>query len=215
MLTLDLSEAAALSWALSPLARAGSEPSHAGSHTLVSLHAFFTLNFDFFSVLHSSFTGSTRRTLQQPTSFAEDPYGWLPAGLLARSPSHMGCKGWLQRGQPGHRPLPCPVSGHAGEAEAIPASDTVDATCLSDTSPQTASTLLPPSIMLCWMRVSCSPSLNQGEGQAKPASPYPSSAAGTEMLRFRLCYSSCCSAEEASTQKASPPRNRENKDFFC
>lgn len=126
------------------------------------------MHFFFFSVFCSRVSGCTGRTSQQPTSFAEHPDGQLSAGdaPLARSPAHVGCKGWPKRGQPGHPPLPHPIPGRAGEAEAIPAGDIMDATHPRHTRLQTASAL-------CWTSVSCSARLKEEQGQAKPVTPPP------------------------------------------
>lgn len=137
MLTLDLSKA-----------QANSEPSHTDGRIQVSSYAFQTR---FGGLFHSSVSGCTGRTVRQPTSFAEHLDGQLSASDALFSQDHFSCRlqGLAEAGTTRAPPSLCPVSVHAGEDEAIPASDITDAPSLSDASPQTAPTLQLPSIAVC------------------------------------------------------------------
>lgn len=131
--------------------------------------------------------------------------------FLARTIPHAGCKGWLKQGQPEHPSLP--ILSPAMPVKMRP-------------SLQAISWMLHPSVMPAHrLHPHCSCPALQCARQVFPVQPgsisntikqnqqlpHPSPAASTETLHFRLFCSSRCSAEEASTQRASPPGNIQNK----
>lgn len=191
MLTLDLSKAAALSWAPLPPAWAGTEPSHAYGHVHVSSHVFSHRVLGwvfFFSFPRSSVSGCTGRVLQQPTSFAEHPYGQLSASdaPFSQAPFSCGLQGLAKAGTTRASPLalPClrPCWGSRGHPckryhgcyvpERHQPSDRIHAAAAQH------HTVLDECFLL-------NHRLKEQQGQAKSAVPRPSSAAGAAMLRFQ------------------------------